>query len=55
MIEILYLQEPNLITKTDSIFYTIIEVSKNNIVSLLRNYKNNKKFLLFYSIKIKKK
>ena len=49
-----YSQEINLITKTDSIFYTIIEVSKNNIVSLLRNFKNNKKYLLIYSIENKK-
>ena len=49
-----YSQEINLITKTDSIFYTIIEVSKNNIVSLLRNFKNDKKYLLIYSIENKK-
>ena len=49
-----YSQEKNLIIKTDSIFYTIIEVSKNNIVSLLRNYKDNKKNLLIYSIENKK-
>ena len=49
-----YSQEINLITKTDSIFYTIIEVSKNNIVSLLRNFKENKKYLLIYSIENKK-
>ena len=47
-------EKKNLITKTDSIFYTIIEVSKNNIVSLLRNYKDNKKNLLIYSIENKK-
>jgi WD40 repeat protein len=50
-----YSQEKNLIIKTDSIFYTIIEVSKNNIVSLLRNFKENKKYLLIYSIENKNK
>jgi hypothetical protein len=49
-----YSQEINLITKTDSIFYTIIEVSKNNIVSFMKNFKNDKKYLLIYSIENKK-
>ena len=50
----LYSNEKDLYIDIESIFYTIIEVSKNNIVSLLRNYKNNKKFLLIYSIENKK-
>ena len=48
-----YSQEDNLIIKTDSIFYTILEVSKNNIVGLMKNYKNEKKYLLIYSIENK--
>ena len=50
-----YSQETNLITQTDSIFYTIIEVNKNNIVGLMKNYKNEKKSLLIYSIENKNK
>ena len=49
-----YSNEEDLYIDIESIFYTIIEVSKNNIVSLFRNYKNNKKFLLIYSIENKK-
>ena len=48
-----YSKETNLITNTNFIFYSIIEVSKNVIVSLLKNYKNNKKYVLIYSIENK--
>ena len=48
-----YSKETNLITNTNFIFYSIIEVSENVIVSLLKNYKNNKKYVLIYSIENK--
>ena len=48
-----YSQDDNLFIDTELIFYTIIEVN-NNIVSLLKNYKNEKKYLLIYSIVDKK-
>ena len=48
-----YSQDDNLFIDTELLFYTIIEVN-NNIVSLLKNYKNEKKYLLIYSIVDKK-
>ena len=48
-----YSQDDNLFIDTELIFYTIIEVN-NNIVSLLKNYKNENKYLAIYSIDNKK-